>query len=39
MGKLWMNLRDGLQRRDYELPALKLDSKKESSAIFEEFEF
>jgi ribA/ribD-fused uncharacterized protein len=39
MGKLWMNLRDELQRGDYELPALKLDSKKESSGIFDEFEF
>jgi len=39
MGKLWMNLRDELQSGEYELPALKLDSKKESSAIFDEFEF
>ena len=39
MGKLWMNLRDELQSGEYELPVLKLDSKKESSGIFDEFEF
>lgn len=39
MGKLRMNLRDDLQSGKYELPALKIDSKNESSSIFEEFKF
>jgi N-glycosidase YbiA len=39
LGKLWMNIRNEIQVECEDTPTLKVDPKKESNVIFEEFEF